>query len=902
VVEAHESAISQTADQINLAVKSVKIGGTNLLRATDVTVNNGGACIEQAKTYYCRGGKAIRFNPLPASGQTNISQLQAVNLNKGKHTISFNAWGEGTDETGEIVIRFNLYDGKSGYDEIKFSATLDEKYQRFEGTFELGGNLFAYPRFLIGTASTFTKGNVYITDWKLEAGDRATDWTPASDDVEGEIASIKSAVVSITPEYIEGVVRNSEGYKNDIASVTITSENIISTVTGSEKYKNDLADKANASDLETLDNAFGTYIEQTDKDILLLAGRTVGGTNLLRNTETLKKANYSFNNSSGASAGIGLGTVTEDEYGGFRVVCKNQNVRIGMGTFPVTPEQTYAMSVQYKINSGAAPIQFQYVFKNAEGTGLYYWDSVNHSKVGRRVEDGWTVMTSVFTVPDDEAVTKMTLMIRTGLDNTAYTCDYNIRRPKLEAGSMPTDWTPSPYDPSNGLDTGATSSVKVRITPDTFDVDVPGTDGDFTLNRTGARIPVINSDVVYAQNLAYRYNGPNTLYVNPNATSAQLAAGNYYRSLVDACAALSGRYLEKSVTITVQGATYGDAYLRGVTGYGSVTINGGDNSLYGSLSLLDNTAEVWVNNLKIVRTGTSQVFAGRQYGMGWARWYKCVLDGNGGSQAMLADRGARFMIWDTDLYNAARLLHVGHNADASCISLRGGGGTHFFYGDGGRVTWSNTRPDGTLSVSNPCLMAPDNLAGIAIDYGTAQPSTPTISTASYNYQYSDSYAGAWGRPGTDAAQGVIRTDSSGTTAAIYGTIWFDAAAIRSALSGKTIRQVSLRLTMLKGYGRETTVGVQLYGTNTAYSGRSGQPALTTSYGTIGTTESGQTAEITIPTAVISDIVNGTIQALVLKSDDGALYKDRDYSKNYARFAGSASADGSTCPRLTVVYQ
>ena len=260
------------------------------------------------------------------------------------------------------------------------------------------------------------------------------------------------------------------------------------------------------------------------------------------------------------------------------------------------------------------------------------------------------------------------------------------------------------------------------------------------------------------------------------------------------------------------------------------------------------------------------------------------------------------MIWDTDLYNAARLLQVGHNADASCISLRGGGGTHFFYGDGGRVTWSNTRPDGTLSVSNPCLMAPDNLEGIAIDYGTAQPSTPTISTASYNYQYSDSYAGAWGRPGTDAAQGVIRTDSSGTTAAIYGTIWFDAAAIRSALSGKTIRQVSLRLTMLKGYGRETTVGVQLYGTNTAYSGRSGQPALTTSYGTIGTTEPGQTAEITIPTAVISDIVNGTIQALVLKSDDGALYKDRDYSKNYARFAGSASADGSTCPRLTVVYQ
>ena len=108
--------------------------------------------------------------------------------------------------------------------------------------------------------------------------------------------------------------------------------------------------------------------------------------------------------------------------------------------------------------------------------------------------------------------------------------------------------------------------------------------------------------------------------------------------------------------------------------------------------------------------------------------------------------------------------------------------------------------------------------------------------------------------------------------------------------------------MLKGYGRDTAVSVQLYGTNAAYSGRSGQPALTTSYGTIATTEPGQTAEITIPTAVISDIVSGNIQALVLKSDDSALHKDRDYSKNYARFAGSATADGNTCPRLTVVYR
>ena len=110
--------------------------------------------------------------------------------------------------------------------------------------------------------------------------------------------------------------------------------------------------------------------------------------------------------------------------------------------------------------------------------------------------------------------------------------------------------------------------------------------------------------------------------------------------------------------------------------------------------------------------------------------------------------------------------------------------------------------------------------------------------------------------------------------------------------------------MADGVGRGVAVSVQLYGTNMAYSGRSGAPGLTTSYGTIGTTEPGEVSEITIPTAVISDITAGRIQALVLKSDDTELYKDRFYSKNYARFAGSTTAGSNAgiCPRLTVVYQ
>lgn len=50
---------------------------------------------------------------------------------------------------------------------------------------------------------------------------------------------------------------------------------------------------------------------------------------------------------------------------------------------------------------------------------------------------------------------------------------------------------------------------------------------------------------------------------------------------------------------------------------------------------------------------------------------------------------------------------------------------------------------------------------------------------------------------------------------------------------------------------------------------------------------------------VNDLVNGTINGLMLYSSDTGAYKERDYSKNYAVFDGAAD---STPPQLTVIYQ
>ncbi len=928
VVQADEIALRVKQETLDAAIDGVQVGGTNLLCVSDVTVNNGGACIERPRAYYCRSGKAIKFNPLPAGGQINISQLKAVNLRKGVHAVSFNAWSEGVDETGEIIIRFNLYDGENGYDEIKFSATLDEKYQRFKGTFELGGNLFAYPRFLIGTASTFTTGNVYITDWKLEEGNRATDWTPAPEEVELEVKkleaelSVQAGKISANTTKIETVDQSAAAAQSkadanaaDLTAVTkrvTTAEASISALDGeisSKVSKTDfnalgnrvssaestitqqdgkISAKVEKSEFDELGNIVsqqGTKIEQTDEQVLILAGQRIGGTNLIRigtdeqislTAGSISRGTTNYYRQGGVLFSMSAHSGTNN------ILTFKEGVKVRPGNYMLSFWcWTYGIDVQPTVRCNLL---------NMDLTRDHYFKDIQP-----------TANTPVrYEIPVEVTYTD-TMRLRFVVPTKWTAGNLFFSDVKLEEGDKATTWSPCPDDPAGSVNAGGVvrvDSTGVHLSGGVVEMET--SDGDEFIHITNSGI---SASSLEAPNVARRYAGKTAIIVRPDATSAQIAGGGYFRSLPEACAALSGRYLDKNVTITVSGTTYGDAYLRGVTGFGSVTVTGGGNILYGSLSLLDNTAEIWVNGLKIVRSGSAYAFAGRQYGTGWARWYQCVLDGNGGDQGFLTDRGARAMIWSCELYNAAKLLQVSHNANVSCIGLKGGGGTNFLHGDGGLVTWSGTRPDGVLSIANPCLREPYDLAALPIDYGTAQPSVPVVQTAAYSYLYSDSHVGGWGYfDNDDIYQGFVRTSDAGDTAAAYGVIWFDQAKIKAALNGKTINQASLRLHMHTGVGRGSAVSVQLYGTNTAYAGRSGAPALTASYGDIGSTNPGETAEITIPAQAVLDLVSGTICALVLKSSDAELYKDRDYSRNYARFSGTGSATAENCPRLTVVYQ
>lgn len=914
------------SDKINLAVKNVQIGGTNMVRLTDGYITfldgNGAVARDWPKTHYCQGG--VGMGMYPPKGDYNLLHFTApMAIAPGEYILSFWSW-LGGDTDIQPTIQCNLFSSSAGVDHY-FGSCQPPKYTptRYVMPITVDYTAEVTLRILCFTPS-FTTGQVYFTDFKLEKGTKATDWSPAPEDTDAAIDKLSAELViqagDITAnatkiETVNQAAANAQNAANAAQSTAngavtrvTTAEGRISAVEGSissmvtEEEFNELGEKVSANSSEITQTAreirsevassvsgLQTQIGQTDKQVLILAGRTVGGTNMIRNTGTLKTANYAFD-SSGASA---LGSWTEDEFGGFHVVCNNANVRCWMGEYAVTPGQSYAMSVRYKINSGNSPIQFQYVLKSAGGDALYYWESVNHSTTSTITEDGWTVLRSVFAVPNDPAVGKVSIAIRTGLDGALYTVDYNIRRPKFEAGSMPTDWSPSPDDPAGSVDAGGVVRVDqtgVHMSGGTIEMETSDGDEYIYIKNSG-----ITASSLSAPNVAKRYDGPAVIWINPEATSDQIAGGSVYRSLKDLFARLNGRMLDLSeLTVHMQGNDYGVMELARVVG-GVIRIYGNGVTLTGGLSIADCAARIHIENMNFAASGVNQ--AAWAFGKGvWVQWKDCTFNGGGAGYCLFFGDGANGMVWSCGLYNAVNLMYVGHACDVSALGLKGGGGTNFLASDGCTIKLSGTRPDGAWAQHNSALIAPADPSALAIDYGTAQPGTPTIQTAEFVYLHSDSYRGGWQWfSDEDVRQGYI---SSGT---IYGVIWFDAAAIRSALNGRTINRVSLRLHMHKGVGRGSAVSVQLYGSDISYD-RTAAPGLVTSYGTIGTTEPDTVSEITIPTQVIADILSGTIQALVLKSDDAELYKDRDYSRNYAKFSGSTTATAENCPRLTVVYQ
>ena len=931
-----QASLDLVPDKIRLAVEDVQIGGTNLLLNTGKLVignyafDASGADAQGTVSGNGEGGLMI------VCAQQNVRWwLGSVKVTPGqRYAISVRY----KISSGTSPIQFQYVYRNSSYAAVVYGGSSATQTTRLEDGWTVLSDVLTVPdnaaidhvELAVRTGADYA---LYTVEYqvcrpKFEAGSRATDWTPAPEDGELEVKrleaelSVQAGKITANATKIETVnqaaanaqsaanaaqnaANGAQGTANNAVTRVTTAEQRISAVEGAITSKVEKADfdalgnkvsantsaitqtaEAIRSEVASSVSGLQTQIEQTDEQVLILAGRTVGGTNLLRAAEgriglSSGVIDRAWEKSAWCQSGIGIVMQpTTAEY---------INAEY-WSPFPVTAGEytlsfwcwTYGIDVQPTIRCN--------LYNNDPARDHYFGDI----QPGANTPVRYTI---TFTVDYTQSVW---LRFLTWTQFTAG--EIYISDAKLERGGAATAWSPHPEE------FGAGSSVKINenevsITTPKYSVDVVSEDGTTTallINESGATF-----DVAYARNLAYCYYGPAEITVNPNATGSELAAGGVYRSLGEALDALSGRFIPYGVTINIAGDIYGSASLFNAFGHG-ITINSDGYTLYGALNFDQTGCAISVNNLTVNRPESSAnhhaLYAYQC--RGFVNLYQCTFIG-GTETAVNIAQGTKVWMHECEVRGAYNLIYLWYCSDLQALNLKGGDCTNFLIVNGATARLGGTRPDGSWEEWNQSDVLPADPSALTIDYGTATPTAPTIQTASYAMVNADSYAEGyvnswdWEYRGDDDD---VRQGYTEQVGRIYGCMWFDNAAIRSAVAGKTVNQASLRLTAQKYVGRGVAVSVHLWGTATEYAGRSGRPAATADYGIIGTATPGETVTITIPAQAAADLANGTTNGLMLLSDDTALYKDRNYSENYMRFDGETSGDANTRPVLTVVYQ
>ena len=276
--KASKSELTQTAEELASKIASVKVGGRNYYRDS-----------EKIRT-------STRFFPFPIHpylSQENIGETW---------TLSFDLK---INEGGEIR-PLHFYHYQRNRFGLKASAdiTPSKEWQRFT---------FTGPVIFPNDDPSYSRGEMALYDFggnnsysvrriKLEKGNVATDWSPALEDIEGQLSTVESNFRQRADALDAGVRSLTEGLrtKADISSLNVTAENIRQSVKSLETdTQNKLDQKLSQTEFEVRAGSIRQEILNATKDkadktlVVAEAGKLreefsnlrVGGTNLLKGSK-----------------------------------------------------------------------------------------------------------------------------------------------------------------------------------------------------------------------------------------------------------------------------------------------------------------------------------------------------------------------------------------------------------------------------------------------------------------------------------------------------------------------------------------------------------------------------------------------------------------------------------------
>jgi hypothetical protein len=386
---------------ITTAVNNLQIGGRNLLLNTaDLT-----KWLCEDKTTVTKDVDGY-FKVSTTQKTSWFSIYQTVTAVSAGQTYMLSGYSKKGTKVGYVAVRYY----KSGIANILLQQNVSEG--RFTIKFTIPAEADSEITVYLGLQPTTSGDYTYFKLPKLERGDKATDWSPAPEDIDNDISSVDTKVTTVSNQYTS--------LNQSLTSLTATVNSNTTKISEKADGSTVTALQANVTALTADLSGFKTTVSQTYTSKTELNNLQIGGRNLLLNTADLTKWHKEGNV-----------TVTKDSNGYFKVSTTNTSGWWSTYWYISSDksEQTYTLSGYNKKGTKVGHVVVR-----------YYKSGTNNILVQKDVSEGY--FTIKFTVPSGAE----TITVYLGISPTA-SGDYTYyKHPKLELGDKATDWTPAPED------------------------------------------------------------------------------------------------------------------------------------------------------------------------------------------------------------------------------------------------------------------------------------------------------------------------------------------------------------------------------------------------------------------------------------------------------------------------
>jgi hypothetical protein len=414
---------------ITTAVNGLQIGGRNLYKGTKYW--NGEWIVKDGVTIAEDVAKmtAVAY---PYYGTVAVKS-------KEQYTISLDVKSDVAHTTTEGgVVLLNFVDSKKQrVHAIWVPGSFATEWKRINYTFNVPENK-NIAALWIGLRNNSNKV-VYFKYLKLEKGNKATDWTPAPEDIDSSISTVEGKVTTVSNQYTS--------LNQSLTSLTATVNSNTTKINSKADGSTVTALQSNMTALTADLNGFKTTVSSTYSTKTELNNLQVGGRNLLTKTNQ-GKTYWSFNKQNGTvsiesyeTIGVKINcTVASTGYAVILYAFEQKQVNL------LEPNMEYVLSFDLiSSNTVAASVRIC----QPDATDMLANAVAFHVDAGTKwVHKSVTLRTNALTLDKSNQFVYIN-----GFNKVGTVCFKNL---KLEKGNKATDWTPAPEDVDSSIKSVAT--------------------------------------------------------------------------------------------------------------------------------------------------------------------------------------------------------------------------------------------------------------------------------------------------------------------------------------------------------------------------------------------------------------------------------------------------------------